>query len=74
MKRGDLFVVSTIGFIQLYVLGHCPAGSAGACLVQCNRAPDGGRSRSASKQSTSAAINRRMRDPKFTSLVALAAS
>src|SRR5215468_1855985 len=27
--------------------GHCPAGSARACLVQCNRAPDGGMDRAA---------------------------
>src|SRR5262245_2619437 len=27
--------------------GHCPAGSAGACLVRCNRAPDGRMDRAA---------------------------
>jgi hypothetical protein len=43
----DLFVVPTIGFIQLYVLVHCPAGSAGACLNQCDSAPDGRMDRAA---------------------------
>ena len=27
--------------------GHCPPGAAGACLVQCDRAPDGGMDRAA---------------------------
>src|SRR4029453_17271173 len=37
----DLFVVPTIGFIQLLRSGHCPAGSTRACVDQCDNAPDG---------------------------------
>jgi hypothetical protein len=42
----DLFVVPTIGFVALRS-GHCPAGSARACLDQCHRAPDGRMDRAA---------------------------
>jgi hypothetical protein len=34
----DLFVVPAIGFNLLF--GHCPAGSARACLDQRDRIPD----------------------------------
>ena len=38
MAAMDLFVVPTIGFDLLH--GHCPAGSARACLDQRDRIPD----------------------------------
>ena len=49
----DLFVVPTHRLHLALRLGDCPAGSAGTCLDQCHKTPDGGMDRAANHRGLS---------------------